>query len=308
MRPSSARSWFLQLFTLRGLSSNHATVRVLVFGAIGVLAWYLGRVGYAVSLPVSPFEVAGAVLGMMLAFRTNTAYNRFWEGRTLWGGIVNTCRSLARLVRYYAPQEEAELRDFAVWIVVFAHVTRRRLRGEPQWPEVNRLLSRTQADELAAAHHPALHAAGELSARIAHLLERKVIDPHLATQAELHVVGLVDRLGGVERIMKTPTPPGYVLLLRRMITLYLALLPIALVTKIGLYSPLVTILVAYPILVIESLGSELDEPFGHDVNDLPLSRICETIERDVLPIALQKTSLPGRPSVFAETMIERLGD
>lgn len=280
----------------------------MVFGGIGLFAWYLGQIGYAVSLPVSPFEVAGAVLGMMLAFRTNTAYNRFWEGRTLWGGIVNSCRSLARMIRYYAPQEEAELRDFAVWIVVFAHVTRRRLRAETKWPEVDRLLSTEQAEVLAAAHHPALHAAGEISARIAHLLSRKAIDAQIAAQAELHVVSLVDRLGGVERILKTPTPPGYVLLLRRMITLYLALLPVALVTKIGLFSPLVTVLVAYPILVIESLGTELDEPFGHDVNDLPLSRICETIERDVLPIALQKTSLPDRATLFGDVPLEPLGD
>jgi ion channel-forming bestrophin family protein len=292
------RNWFGVLFSRSGSSSPGVTLRVLVFGGIGVVALWLEREGIRVALPVGPFELAGAVLGLMLAFRTNTAYNRFWEGRTLWGGIVNACRNLSRVVRYYASHEEARARDFSVWVVVFAHATRYRLRGEDAWPEIERLLPPASFAALREAHHPSLHAAGEMSARLAALLAGAAIDPMLAAKAEQAVIELVDKLGGCERILKTPTPLGYVLLLRRMIALYLALLPLALLSRLGYFTPLVTVLVAYPVLMIEALSSELDEPFGHDANDLPLTRITETIERDVLPVALQKTVLPERLSVL----------
>jgi putative membrane protein len=104
----------------------------------------------------------------------------------------------------------------------------------------------------------------------------------MAATAEGEIVALVNCLGGCERIRKTPTPLGYVVLSQRLITIVLASLPFALLDQLGIFTPLVTIAVAYPILFIEGLGSELDNPFGHDVNDLPLTRICKTIEENLL--------------------------
>jgi putative membrane protein len=100
--------------------------------------------------------------------------------------------------------------------------------------------------------------------------------------AEAYVGALVDYLGGCERIAKTPTPVGYVLLLERCIAFYVATLPLALIEAVGIFTPVVTMMVAYLVLMIEGLGRELDCPFDHDPNDLPLSRICITIENDLL--------------------------
>jgi len=111
---------------------------------------------------------------------------------------------------------------------------------------------------------------------------RAIAGPTPGARVEEEVMALVNSLGGCERIRKTPTPLGYVLLLRRMVALYLATLPLCLVAEIGLLTPLVTMIIAYAVLMIEGIGQELDNPFGHDPNDLALSRVCDTIERDLL--------------------------
>ena len=104
----------------------------------------------------------------------------------------------------------------------------------------------------------------------------------MASRAEDQVNVLVNSLGGCERIAKTPTPLGYVLLIQRFLVVYLATLPLGLVGALGVLTPLVCMIVAYPVLMIEALGRELDDPFGHEPNDIALTRICDTIERDLL--------------------------
>ena len=100
---------------------------------------------------------------------------------------------------------------------------------------------------------------------------------------------LVDRLGGCERILKTPTPVGFVVLVRQIVLAFLVTLPLSIVDELSAWSVLVVGLVAFPVFAIEALGSELDDPFGRDPNDLPLDRITETIERDVTEQAAAST-------------------
>lgn len=275
---------------LRFIAAPHGTfvkgvpLRVLAFGVIATLTWVGDKYLASLHLPVGLHEVAGAIVALILAFRTNTAYNRFWEGRTLWGSIVNSCRNLNRIATQHAAQDAAEARALATWTVVFAHASRRSLRGEKEWPEIQALLPADAFEALVRAPHPPLHAADELSRHIAMLVRRGSLDPMMAITAEGEIVALVNCLGGCERILKTPTPLGYVVLSQRLVALALASLPFALIERVGVLTPLVTMMVAYPVLLIEGLGTELDNPFGHDVNDLPLTRICKTIEENLLAV------------------------
>ena len=93
---------------------------------------------------------------------------------------------------------------------------------------------------------------------------------------------LVNSLGGCERIAKTPTPLGHALLIPRFLVVHLATLPLGLVGALGVLTPLACMIVAYPVLMIEAQGRELDDPFGREPNDVALTRICDTIERDLL--------------------------
>lgn len=282
MLPPLPRTWLGLLVSPRGSLSKGVLTRLFFFWAISVGVWWANRKGFPVQLPIGLHEIAGAVIGLILAFRTNTAYSRFWEGRILWGGVVNACRNLQRVLRCHAGLSPGELKEISSWIVIFAHALRRWLRVEKEQPEIQRLLGEDDWRRFQAAPHPPLFAAQRLSEIIVRLAEAERLNPLMQEHAERLVGTLVDLLGGCERIAKTPTPVGYVLLLERGIAFFLATLPLALVKDEGGLSVIVTTMASYLVLMIEGLGSELDDPFGHEPNDLPLSRICVTIEQNLL--------------------------
>lgn len=277
------RSWLARLTFPHGSLSPGVVPRMMFFTAVAAAVSVVNHLGNRwVRLPVGLYEVSGAVIALILSFRTNTAYNRFWEGRTLWGGVVNACRNLQRGLRQHAHLSDDETRAVSTWIVVYAHAMRRHLRAQDDAPEITRLISADDDQRLRQAPHRPLFAAEQISATIARLGQEGRLSPILQQHHEALMATLVDYLGGCERILKTPTPVGYVLLLERCITFYLATLPLAIVDELGLLTVLVTTMASYLVLMIEGLGRELDNPFGHDPNDLPLSRICETIERNLL--------------------------
>lgn len=285
-------TWLKLLVSPVGSITPGVPSRTLGIMGFSLGVWSLHQWVYPFGVPVGLHEVGGAIVALALAFRTNSTYSRFWEARTLWGGIVNASRNLHRLIRHHASPEAA--REAAPWIALFAHGTRVGLRGESIAADAHRLLARPAAEALTAARHPALHVADELSTRIAELRRRGLLDPLMARLAEGEVMALVDRLGGCERILKTPTPIGYVVMLRQLTVIFLLSLPFPLVGSLGLLTPLMVGAIAFPVLMIEGLGSELDDPFGHDPNDLPLTRICETIELDVVRDHELVQRLPGR--------------
>src|SRR5262245_36297672 len=120
MIPYDRKAWVRLLFSPRGNLARAVAGKVLAFGALGVFVWFAdGYLHWPIHFPVGFHEVAGVVIGLILAFRTNTAYARFWEGRTLWGGIVNDSRNLARILDRHAELSEAESREIHAWIVAF---------------------------------------------------------------------------------------------------------------------------------------------------------------------------------------------
>lgn len=275
-------SWLRTLAAPHGSLSSGVFFRVAAFGMIAGAVSLANRFGVHLALSIGFHEIAGAVIALSLAFRTNTGYARFWEGRTLWGALVNASRNLARTVDVHARPDSDEMKQFARWIVVYAHATRRSLRDQVQDEEIAALITPLELETLRAHPHRPLAAAVELSRQLRHLAEKHAMNPFMVVQAESLIANLVDYLGGCERIRRTPTPYGFVLLVRRCIVLFLASLPLALVDSLGMLSVLITMAVAYPVLMIEAVANELDDPFGHDANDLPLSRICATIEKNLL--------------------------
>lgn len=283
MIPYERKAWFRLLVSLRGSFVHGVPTKVLLFGAIGLLVWwYDTRWGLGLRIPVGFHEVAGLVIGLILAFRSNTAYARFWEGRTLWGGIVNASRNLARIAAEHARLTAEGRREFNAWIVAFAYCASGVLRRSKDLSAVAGLLPADQYAALQATGHPALFCAQRLSQRIADLVDRKCMEPVLAMAAERQVSTLVDCLGGSERISRTPTPLPYVLLVERSVVLYLGSLPFGLVSRLGWWTPLVTMAVAYLVLTIELVGDELDDPFDGDPSDVPLEEICQTIAGNLL--------------------------
>lgn len=260
--------------------------RVLVFGGLAWLIWWLeSATDKSIAIELTPYEVAGVALGVLLVLRTNAGYERWWEARTLWGGIVNQCRDLAVVSLANGPPDRHWREATVYWTIAFAHAARRSLRGERVAPELGPLLGKEEAARVAAAAHAPSYVAARIAALLAHSLREQQMPGFAFQQADRNRALLIDYLGGCERIQKTPLPLAYAVKIRQFIFVFLLALPFALIARVGWLTPLVTILVAYPILALDEIGAELQQPFSTaSLNHLPLDEICARIEGNLLAL------------------------
>lgn len=248
---------------------------------------------FPIAIPSVVHTLIGLALGLLLVFRTNASYDRFWEGRKLWGGVVNETRNLIRSSEAFLMSSPETRREIALWMMAFVYGMMNSLREKKDLGPLTKFLDQEKVRQGLASPHPALFAAKQISI----LLQNAKLSGHITEYAQVsidqNVQLLVDYLGGCERIHRTPLPFAYVVHLRRALVIYCFSLPFALV---GAFStPWVTIIetlfVAYVFFGIEEIGVEIEDPFGEDENDLPLETICQSIQRNtegLLSVALEK--------------------
>ncbi|HWB13069.1 MAG TPA: bestrophin family ion channel [Pirellulales bacterium] len=288
-QPIAGFDFWRDLLRFNGTAGRLVLGRVLVFGALACLIWLLEiwlveqTTGTSLAIDLTPYEVAGVALGLLLVLRTNAGYDRWWEARKLWGGIVNQSRDLVVVAVANGPREPRWREEVVRWTIAFAHASRRSLRSEREAPELANLLGVEEAARVAAAEHMP----GYVSAKIAELLAAALAEQQMSgfafQQADRSRSLLLDHLGGCERIRKTPLPLAYAVKIRQFIFLFLLALPFALIARVGWLTPVVTTLVAYPILALDEIGAELQQPFSTaSLNHLPLDEICATIEGNLL--------------------------
>jgi putative membrane protein len=272
------------LLRLSGTAGRLVWGRVLVFGGLAWLIWLVeSSTETSIAIDLTPYEVAGVALGVLLVLRTNAGYDRWWEARKLWGGVVNQCRDLVVVSLANGPRDRRWREEIVGWTIAFAHATRRSLRGEKEVPELVTLLGAEEAARVAAARHLPSYVSARIAAILAGALAEQQMSGFAFQQADRDRSQLLDHLGGCERIRKTPLPLAYAVKIRQFIVVFLVALPFGLIARIGWLTPLVTILVAYPILALDEIGAELQQPFSTaSLNHLPLDEICATIEGDLL--------------------------
>ncbi|MFO0575685.1 MAG: bestrophin family ion channel [Polyangia bacterium] len=274
-----------QALTLRGSASLRILPRVLAFGLIAAGVVLLHGAAPRVALEVGPVEIVGGVLALLLVVRTNAGYDRWWEARKLWGGIVNQTRNLVVSALAYGPDAPEWRERLVRWTAVMPHVMRRSLRGERELPEVAKLVGRDAAAAIERAAHMPSYAMRELAGLLRQATEEHDLDRFTFIQLDRERAQLIDHLGGCERILKTPLALVYVLKMRRFVLLYLLALPFALVDRVGWATPLLTVLLAYAVLGIDQIGVELERPFStRSLSHLPLDTICGDIERQLLAL------------------------
>jgi len=277
--------FWVEVFGVQGSAMPLIALRVLVFGTFATIIWAIHESSDETSLhiPVGPHEVAGAALGLLLVLRTNAGYDRWWEGRKLWGGIVNQSRNLAIGAMAYGPDDRDWREQFIRWTASFPHAARLDLRDKRHSTSMIALLGREAAERAFGAHHIPNAVALHLAALLREAHERMGMSAFAFHQAEAQRALLIDHLGACERIRSSPLPLAYRIEIRRFILLFLLTLPFALLEEIGWLTPLATMLVAAPILALDKIGTELQFPFSPtSLNNLPLDQLCLKIETDLL--------------------------
>jgi ion channel-forming bestrophin family protein len=227
---------------------------------------------------ISVYSLIGFVISLLLVFRTNTAYDRWWEGRKRWGALVNDSRNLAiKIATKLSDEEDRDL--FRRMIPNFVYASKEHLRSGVQMDELD-LNAEEKASLVRKGHIP--------SAIVQVMMERiqlrhreKTLSGEDLLILDQNMNALLDSLGACERILNTPIPFSYSLFLKKFIFIYVTTLPLAFVTIFGYYSALVATFVFYVLVSMEVLAEEIEDPFGVDDNDLPLDEICERIKLNV---------------------------
>jgi ion channel-forming bestrophin family protein len=283
---------WVHIFDWGGPGDDKVTLRVISFAIFAELVWFIDwvtPVEIDLGVAVAPYEFAGTILGALLVLRTNSGLERWWEARKLWGGITNQSRNLATIAIANGPDDPGWRREFIGWIIAFAHVTRRSLRGEPGVKEeVLAMVGAEQAGWIAEAQHMPTAVSLKIADLLRNARDRGLLDSSAFLKAEDQRGGLIDHLGGCERILKTPLASSYVILIRRFIILFLTTLPFALLRRVEWQTPLVTLLVAYPILALDHIADDLQHPFSTArIDHLPLDEITSNIEANLLALLPQ---------------------
>lgn len=276
--------WWSHFFDIRGSMLREIIGRVGACVLWSVAVTYFHLYIYPVGVPSTVHGLVGVALGLLLVFRTNSSYDRFWEGRKLWGSIVNESRNLARGACAYLKDDPDAAREVVRWAAAFPYAAMYQLRGRSDLGPLAGRLPAEDVDAVLAADHTPLAVARRISSLLARARDRGLISDYVMMALDQNVQLLIDYIGGCERIRKTPIPYAYMVHLRRALVLYCFTLPFALVREFAWGTVLDTLLVTYVFFGIEEIGVEIEDPFGEDANDLPLDDICATIERNTLSL------------------------
>jgi len=229
--------------------------------------------------PTVMHSILGFVLSMLLVFRTNTAYDRWWEGRRIWGSFVNNSRNLALKLSVLVSGADDRL-EIKQLIANYLYSTKNHLRDVYNQDQfmVTKNLSLAEFSE--AGHRPNL-IAKSLYSKINELHKNKEIsNEHLFILNE-ELRSFTDNCGACERIKNTPIPYSYNIFLKKMIFLYIITLPLFFGSEFKYTTVPITMIVLYVFASIELIAEEIEDPFGFDDNDLPLDDICGKVKANL---------------------------
>jgi putative membrane protein len=301
------RSWLQIVWTMHGSALPRIWRRLLATFAVACAVtvahdqWGLLHS----SLSPLPFSLIGVALGVFLGFRNNASYDRYWEARKLWGQLVNVSRTLARRTTTYlvstgADEAEANSAIHACLgrTVAFAHLLRMHLRGEWNPTSIESLVNVNEFATIEGASNRPQALLSFLGRSYRAAWKRGWIDTLHVPLFEECLASMADVQGGSERIRSTPIPSSYTILMHQIVAVYCFTLPFGIVSEVHEFTPFVVLLISFAFLGLDAIGEEIEEPFGRDANDLPLSAICHTIETDLRAMRGDKL-LPSAPAPVA---------
>jgi putative membrane protein len=282
----SKSNWWTLLFVWRASMMKQMLPQMLIVAALSVFAvWSEGTIfKHKVPLNATPFTLVGVALALFLGFRNSSSYDRWWEGRKLWGALVNITRALT--VQVLTMTDDApgrctmEKRAFLNMLVAFTYAMRDQLRGDVFARSAELLPPALAAEVDRARYKPfiILRAMGEW---VTQRQREGGFGEISKTMLDRNLIELSSIVGGCERIASTPVPFGYAVMIHRVVYFYCAMLPFGLVDGIAWMTPVVTLVMAYSFIALDLLAAELEMPFGRDENDLALDAISLNIELSI---------------------------
>ena len=288
--------WLAILFARRGsvLPSILPQLGLVTALATIITASHGMVLGWKTPLTPMPFTLVGIALAIFLGFRNSASYDRYWEARKFLGQGLNECRTLTRQALSLM-DGQVDVRPFVYGQIAFIHALRGYLRRVPVERELAALLPAELLTRMREAHYPPTLIVVWLGQWLHEQRRAGHLQPVLAAKMEDALSGLNQVQGGCERIVSSPIPFAYTVILYRTVGVYCLLLPFGLVDTLGWMTPLVTAFVSYTFFAQETLLSEIEEPFGNAENDLPLDALSITIERTLREM-LGEATLPDMPA------------
>ena len=291
--------WLMTLLVWRGSVLRAILPQLgLVLIISSVVTWKHGTIhGHSIPLTAIPFTLLGVSIAMFLGFRNNASYDRYWEGRKLWGTMLNVNRNLIRQTQSLVHLEPHDPRmlEFLGLLAATLHGLRHQLRQTDPTIDFERCLSAARCEELEHLRLKPAVITVYTGRWIAARRKEGQIGEITATSIDQNVSILCDTIGGCERIANTPLPFAYSVMIHRTVYVYCLLLPFGFVGSIGLMTPILSVLLAYTFLALEALAQEIEDPFGIEDNDLALNHMSWSIEQSLREMCEEPTIPPPAP-------------
>lgn len=265
------KSWWKLIFqfhegdTLRTLLPN---ILIVALFSLAVVYFNSGIMPGYLKYTATVHNLFGFVISLLLVFRTNTAYDRWWEGRRFWGSLVNTSRNIALKCHSYLDAQDSIRETIAFDIYNFAEALKNQLRGH------------AKTSQARASHTPSL-AAEQLLVDVTDLNRQGYLTEVQFLTLNTDITALLDICGGCERIKNTPIPFSYHVFIKKFVFFYIISMPFVFAPEFGYWTVLVTSFMFYVLASLEILAEEIENPFGSDTNDLPLDELTAMIRKNV---------------------------
>ncbi len=229
-------------------------------------------------------SILGFVISLLLVFRTNTAYDRWWDGRKMWGELVNNSRNLMMKINAYLPAEERELKnDFRILVSNFAFALKGHLRGQVKVEELEEH-PRLPATDFKLVDHIPNKIALQLYCEVDKMVKQQLISEERLLSLNEELRSFTNIAGACERIKKTPIPYSYSSFIKRIIFIYVITLPIGLIHDMKWATIPIVLFIFYAFASLELLAEEIEDPFGTERNDLPIDELAHTIRKNLKEI------------------------
>lgn len=290
--------WFKMLFVWHGSVLPGLLPRLILLFILSLGVAYLHGIIFSFKIPLNPAPLTlfGFVLALFLGFRNNVSYDRFWEGRKLWGALLNISRSLTRqALTLKNSKDDSSVSEFIKLLSSFIFALKHQLRRTDPYDDLRQRLDENKLDLIMKAKYKPIVIMRFMAEWVQKEKDQGKIDTIQQARFDENLDKLADVVGGCERIVSTPIPYSYRVLLHRTVYIYCSLLPFGLVDTLGWFMPFIVIFVAYTFVAFEAIADEIEDPFGTEANDLALNSMCNMIDETIHELAGEQINISQKP-------------